>query len=97
MKKITKSGILKIAEKQNVKFIDLQFTDIFGQFKSVAIPVSQLEKALDGRCMFDGSSVEGFARIEESDMYLVPDLDTFMIVPYINKLTAHKALGGKKL
>ena len=63
-------------------FIRLQFTDIFGTLKNVAITASQLEKALDNKCMFDGSSIEGFVRIEESDMYLHPDLDTFMIFPW---------------
>ena len=63
-------------------FIRLQFTDIFGVMKNVAITASQLEKALDHQIMFDGASIEGFARIEESDMYLYPDLDTFEIFPW---------------
>ena len=75
----TKEEILKIASEGNVKFIRLQFTDILGVLKNVAIPVDQLEKALDGELMFDGSSIEGFVRIEESDMYLKPDPDTFVI------------------
>ena len=82
MVKYTKNDILKIVEEQNVKFIRLQFTDIFGILKNAAIPVSQLEKALDNKCMFDGSSIEGFVRIEESDMYLHPDIDTFVILPW---------------
>ena len=65
-----------------MKFIRLQFTDILGTIKNVEIPVSQLDKALDNKMMFDGSSIEGFVRIEESDMYLRPDLDTFMIFPW---------------
>ena len=65
-----------------MKFIRLQFTDILGTIKNVEIPVSQLDKALDNKMMFDGSSIEGFVRIEESDMYLFPDLDTFMIFPW---------------
>ena len=65
-----------------MKFIRLQFTDIFGTLKNVAITTSQVEKALDNKCMFDGSSIEGFVRIEESDMYLWPDLDTFAILPW---------------
>ena len=64
------------------RFIRLQFTDIFGTLKNIAITSSQLEKALDNKCMFDGSSVEGFVRIEESDMYLYPDYDTFEIFPW---------------
>lgn len=64
------------------EFIRLQFTDIFGTMKNIAITASQLEKALDNKCMFDGSSIEGFVRVEESDMYLYPDLDTFAIFPW---------------
>ncbi|MGE5576561.1 MAG: type I glutamate--ammonia ligase [Syntrophothermus sp.] len=78
----TKEQILKIAEEAKVQFIRLQFTDILGVLKNVAIPVKQLPKALDGKIMFDGSSIEGFTRIEESDMYLKPDLDTFVIYPW---------------
>ena len=76
--------IFKIVEAQNVKFIRLQFTDILGVFKSISITVDQLGKALDGELMFDGSSIEGFVRIEESDMYLRPDLDTFLVLPWIS-------------
>lgn len=78
----TKDDIMQLVEEEDVEFIRLQFTDIFGNMKNVAITSSQLEKALDNRCMFDGSSIEGFARIEESDMYLHPDLDTFAIFPW---------------
>ena len=62
----------------------MQFTDILGVFKSISITVDQLGKALDGELMFDGSSIEGFVRIEESDMYLRPDLDTFLVLPWIS-------------
>ncbi|MCJ8006361.1 type I glutamate--ammonia ligase [Lederbergia wuyishanensis] len=79
----TKESILQLSEEQNVKFIRLQFTDILGTVKNVEIPISQLEKALDNKMMFDGSSIEGFVRIEESDMYLYPDLDTWVIFPWI--------------
>ena len=72
----------KEREEEDVEFIRLQFTDIFGTLKNIAITSSQLEKALDNKCMFDGSSVEGFVRIEESDMYLYPDYDTFEIFPW---------------
>lgn len=82
MSKYTKADIMRMVEEDDVKFIRLQFTDLFGQLKNVAIMASQLEKALDNKCMFDGSSIEGFARIEESDMYLYPDLDTFTIFPW---------------
>ena len=82
MSKYTKDDILRIVREQDVKFIRLQFTDIFGMLKNVAITVEQLEKALDNKCMFDGSSIEGFVRIEESDMYLRPDTNTFVIFPW---------------
>jgi len=82
MGKYTKEDIKTIVKNENVKFIRLQFTDILGTIKNVEIPVSQLEKALDDKMMFDGSSIEGFVRIEESDMYLKPDLDTFVIFPW---------------
>jgi len=82
MPKYSKEDILKIVKEQDVKFIRLQFTDIFGSLKNVAITSEQLEKALDNKCMFDGSSIEGFVRIEESDMYLRPDPDTFVIFPW---------------
>ena len=78
----TREDIIRLVEENDVKFIRLQFTDILGAFKNVAITVSQLEKALDNKCMFDGSSIEGFVRIEESDMYLKPDLDSFVIFPW---------------
>jgi glutamine synthetase len=74
MAKYTRDDIVKLVNEENVKYIRLQFTDILGTIKNVEIPVSQLEKALDNKVMFDGSSIEGFVRIEESDMYLYPDL-----------------------
>lgn len=80
--KYTKQDVLRLVQEEDVEFIRLQFTDIFGTLKNVAITSSQLEKALDNRCMFDGSSIEGFVRIEESDMYLYPDLDTLAIFPW---------------
>src|SRR5574344_249107 len=78
----TKDDILKMVADNDVRFIRLQFTDIFGTLKNVAITTSQLEKALDNKCMFDGSSIEGFVRIEESDMLLRPDLNTFCLFPW---------------
>lgn len=74
--------VYKIIKDEDIKFIRLQFTDIFGTLKNVAITVDQLEKALNNRCVFDGSSIEGFVRIEESDMYLWPDINTFQIFPW---------------
>jgi glutamine synthetase len=82
MAKFTKEDIKKLAVEENVKFIRLQFTDILGTIKNVEIPISQLEKALDNKMMFDGSSIEGFVRIEESDMYLYPDLNTWVVFPW---------------
>lgn len=82
MGKYTKQDIFRMVEEEDVEFIRLQFTDMFGVLKNVAITSSQLGKALDNKCMFDGSSVEGFVRIEESDMYLYPDYDTFEIFPW---------------
>ena len=78
----SKEDILAMVEENGVKFIRLQFTDILGTLKNVAITDRQLEKALNNQCMFDGSSINGFVRVEESDMYLRPDLDTFVIFPW---------------
>ncbi len=82
MSKYTKQDIMRLVEEEGVEFIRLQFTDIFGVMKNVAITANRLEKALDNKCMFDGSSIEGFVRIDESDMYLYPDLNTFTIFPW---------------
>ena len=78
----TAEEIKHIAEEENVRFLRLMFTDIMGTIKNVEVPVSQLDKVLDNKMMFDGSSIEGFVRIEESDMYLYPDLSTWMIFPW---------------
>ncbi|MBD5544518.1 MAG: type I glutamate--ammonia ligase [Lachnospiraceae bacterium] len=82
MKKYRKEDILQLVKEQDVEFIRLQFTDIFGCLKNVAITASQLEKALDNQCMFDGSAIEGFVGIEESDLYLHPDFHTLEIFPW---------------
>ncbi|MFC4404497.1 type I glutamate--ammonia ligase [Gracilibacillus xinjiangensis] len=82
---ITKEEIKKRIEEENVKFIRLQFTDLLGTIKNVEIPLSQLDKALDNQMVFDGSSIEGFVRIEESDMKLYPDLDTFVVFPWTSE------------
>ncbi|MCH1624577.1 type I glutamate--ammonia ligase [Fredinandcohnia quinoae] len=84
-KQYNRNQIIEIIKEENVRYIRLQFTDLFGTIKNVEIPVSQLSKALDNKIMFDGSSIEGFVRIEESDMYLYPDLDTFVIFPWISE------------
>lgn len=82
MAKYTKEDILRIVKEEDVEFIRLQFTDIFGTPKNIAITSSQIEKALNNQNMIDGSSIEGFTRIHESDQYLHPDLDTFTILPW---------------
>jgi len=80
--KYTKEDIVRIVKEEDIEFIRLQFTDIFGQLKNVAITASQIEKALDNKMMFDGSSIEGFVRIDESDQCLYPDLNSFIIFPW---------------
>ncbi len=82
MARYSKEDILRLVKELDVKFIRLQFTDILGTLKNVAITSEQLEKALDNKCMFDGSSIEGFVRIEESDMYLAPDPNSFAVFPW---------------
>ncbi len=78
----TSDDVRLLVKELGVRFVRLQITDILGAVKNVAIPVEQLDKALDGELMFDGSSIEGFVRIEESDMYLRPDPDTFSVYPW---------------
>ena len=80
--KYTKEEILQFAEEENVEFIRLQFTDVFGNLKNMAITASQLERALNNEVMFDGSTIDGFERLGESDMYLYPDPDTWVILPW---------------
>lgn len=77
----TRDEILETSRRLGVRFMRLQFTDILGVNKNVEVPTNQFEKALDGHVAFDGSSIEGFVRIEESDMILIPDLSTFRIFP----------------
>jgi glutamine synthetase len=81
---ISQADVLARVEQHQIKFIDLQFTDVVGVVKNVTIPVAQLAETLDHGIWFDGSSIEGFARIAESDMYLVPDLDTFAVLPWLS-------------
>ncbi|HET8632655.1 MAG TPA: glutamine synthetase, partial [Gemmatimonadales bacterium] len=78
----TKADVLALITRFQVDFLRLQFTDILGINKNVEVPRSRFEKALEGEIMFDGSSIEGFVRIEESDMLLKPDLPTLRIMPY---------------
>ena len=82
MKNYTRVDILKSAEENNVKYVRLQFTDMMGTVKNVEIPVTNLEKALANEVMFDGSSIQGFVRIDEADMYLYPDLSTWLILEW---------------
>ncbi|MDD4142856.1 MAG: type I glutamate--ammonia ligase [Bacteroidales bacterium] len=84
MSKYSKEDIVNLVrdEKSDINFIRMQFTDIFGQLKNVAITKSQIEKAVNNQISIDGSSIEGFVRIEESDQYLYPDLDSFTILPW---------------
>ncbi len=82
---MTAQDVMRIAREEDVRFIRLQFTDMFGTLKNVAITRSQLDKVLEEGCNFDGSSIEGFARIEESDMKLIPDPDTFVIFPWTDQ------------
>ena len=77
----SKDDIKKIINDENVHYLKLQFTDMLGTIKSVELPVSQIEDVLNNQVMFDGSSIEGFVRIKEADMYLAPDLETFLILP----------------
>ena len=81
MAKYTKEAILQMAEEEDVEFIRLQFTDMFGNMKNIAVTSSQLKKALNNECMFEGSAIEGFSD-DETDLYLYPDLDSFVILPW---------------
>jgi len=82
MPKFTKEEIIASAKKDDVRYLRLMFTDILGTIKNVEVPISQLEKVLGNKMMFDGSSIEGFVRIEESDMYLRPDFNTWLVFPW---------------
>ena len=82
MSKYTKRDILELVEEEDIEFIRLQFTDLFGSMKNLAITSSHLKRALENKVMFDGSSIEGFVRVEESDMYLYPDYSTFAMFPW---------------
>ncbi|MFA6771396.1 MAG: glutamine synthetase, partial [Dehalococcoidales bacterium] len=90
-KKESKEYVLKMAKEHDVKFIRLWFTDVLGMLKSFAITVEELETALEEGMGFDGSSIEGFARIDESDMIALPDPDTFRLLPW--RPREHQAVG----
>ncbi|ROR27450.1 glutamine synthetase [Mobilisporobacter senegalensis] len=82
MSKNSKEDIIRLVEEEDVEFIRLQFTDIYGNLKNMAVTTSQLDKVLNNKCMFNGVAIEGFNRNEEFDFYLYPDLDTFVIFPW---------------
>ena len=82
MKNYSRADILKSAKDNDVRYVRLQFTDMLGIVKNVEIPVTNLEKALANEVMFDGSSIQGFVRIDEADMYLYPDLSTWLILEW---------------
>ena len=86
MKNYTKEDIRRICKEENIKYIRMMFTDMLGMLKNVEIPVTRLEDALSNQVMFDGSSIEGFVRIFEADMFLHPDLDTFLVLSWENTL-----------
>ena len=86
----SKSEVLKTLKTEQVRFLRLQFTDVLGVAKNVEVPISQFDKALDGNIMFDGSSIEGFTRQEESDMLLQPDLETFRVFPAFSESDAKR-------
>ena len=78
----TKQDIRRMIEEEDVEFIRLQFTDLFGSLKNIAVTTSQLDRILENRISFDGASIQGFVGIEDSDLFLHPDLDTFCIFPW---------------
>lgn len=80
--KAERDSLLERMKKDQVRFLRLMFSDIMGRIKNVEVPESQFAKALRGEIMFDGSSIQGFTRIEESDMLLVPDLESYVIIPF---------------
>ncbi|MHB1293642.1 MAG: type I glutamate--ammonia ligase [Anaerolineae bacterium] len=90
MTKYTRESIIKQVHDEGVRFINLQFTDIVGMVKSITVPVSQINTVLDRGIWFDGSSIEGFARISESDMFLRPDIDTYALIPWKAGSSAHR-------
>ncbi len=85
MNELSSDDVKRLVDRDNVRFINLEFTDVFGRGKNVAITPHQLDEALNSEVMFDGSSIKGFVRIEESDMYLSPDPSTFVTLPWRSK------------
>ncbi|MEO0599195.1 MAG: glutamine synthetase beta-grasp domain-containing protein [Chloroflexota bacterium] len=83
-KPMTKEDIFDLVKDQNIRYISLWFTDITGAVKSVVVPAAQLESVINNGVPFDGSAIEGFARVAESDMILLPDINTFTLLPWNN-------------
>lgn len=81
---MTKETIKQIIKEKNISYLRLQFTDMLGDIKAVELPISRIDDVIANKIMFDGSSIEGFVRIKEADMYLHPDLDTFLVLPFEN-------------
>ena len=81
-RQVDKRELIERCREHDVKFVRLQFTELYGQLKNISIPATELEKALDNELMFDGSSIRGFKRIEKSDMYFHPDPSTFQVLPW---------------
>ena len=81
-RELSKDEVRKMVKDENIRFLRVMFTDMLGTIKSVDLPVSQLDKLMDNKIMFDGSSIDGFVRIEESDMYLYPDMSTWLVFPW---------------
>ena len=92
-KVLTKDEIKSIIKQENVRFIRLQFVDINGTVKNMAVPSEQIDKVLNNECMLDGSSIKGFRSIETSYMYFYPDLSTFSLLPcrHNNKVNSNVA------
>ena len=86
-----KQEVLEQCARDSVAFVRLQFTEPYGAVKNVSIPVDELEKALDNELMFDGSSIRGFKRIEQSDMYFLPDPATYAVLPWRGTESARTA------
>ncbi len=78
----TKSDILDLIEEEDIRFIRLQFTDLMGHMRNIAVTTTNIDKILESGCVFDGSAVDGYARLCESDMFLKPNLNTFVIFPW---------------
>src|SRR6476646_3157841 len=88
---VEKHELIEKCREQDVKFVRLVFTELYGHLRNVSIPVEELDKALDNELMFDGSSIRGFKRIEQSDMYFHPDPDTFTVLPWRGRETGQVA------